>query len=143
MHPWDAIWLFFILSSLQPVVQRQLLALARRRMLAVIAARRRILPDVGRKARRQVEVVARRLLERHSPPDRARDVARLLATGVWTHDHPLLPPDLQLLGLPVRVGVPEEERQLMSLYPQPRGREAAVEFVPGGPRGGRPDARRR
>src|SRR4051812_24315990 len=40
MHPWDAIWIFFILSSLQPVIQRQLLMLARRRMLAVIASKR-------------------------------------------------------------------------------------------------------
>src|SRR6266540_4080592 len=41
MHPWDAIWIFFILSSLQPVVQKQLLAAARRRMLARIASRRK------------------------------------------------------------------------------------------------------
>jgi hypothetical protein len=27
MHPWDAIWIFLILSSLQPLVQKQLLAL--------------------------------------------------------------------------------------------------------------------
>ena len=40
MHPWDAIWLFFILSSLQPVVQRQLLAASRRRMLATISRKR-------------------------------------------------------------------------------------------------------
>jgi hypothetical protein len=40
MHPWDLIWIFFILSSLQPVVQRRLLALSRRQMLARIAARR-------------------------------------------------------------------------------------------------------
>jgi ClpP class serine protease len=91
--------------------------------------------DVGRKAIRQVEYLAKRLLERHSPPDRAREVAHLLATGVWTHDHPLMAPDLLGLGLPVVVGVPPEERALMDLYPQPRGREEAVEFFPGRPRG--------
>src|SRR5256885_11520760 len=41
MHPWDAIWIFFILSSLQPVVQRQLLAASRRRTLASIARKRK------------------------------------------------------------------------------------------------------
>jgi ClpP class serine protease len=92
-----------------------------------------IYADVGRKAIRQVEHLARRLLERHSPPARAREVARLLATGVWTHDHPLMAPDLLGLGLPVVVGVPEEERAFMSLFPQPRGREDAVEFFPGRP----------
>jgi len=40
VHPGDAIWLFFILSSLQPVVQKQLLALSRRRMLALISRKR-------------------------------------------------------------------------------------------------------
>src|SRR2546423_15491623 len=40
MHPWDAIWLFFILSSLQPLVQKHLLSLSRRRMLGAIAGKR-------------------------------------------------------------------------------------------------------
>jgi hypothetical protein len=40
-------------------------------------------------------------------------------------------PDLLGLGLPVVVGVPDEERSLMDLFPQPRGREPSVEFTPG------------
>src|SRR5438105_11600294 len=92
-----------------------------------------ILADVARKALRQVEAVVRELLEPHLDPQRARDVARLLSQGTWTHDHPLMARDLELLGLPVRVGVPAEERALMDLYPQPRGRESAVEYVPGRP----------
>jgi ClpP class serine protease len=92
-----------------------------------------ILADVGRKAIRQVEAVVTRLLERHMEPARARDLARLLASGTWTHDHPLMAAELEQLGLPVRVGVPDEERALMQLYPQPRGREAGVEYVPGRP----------
>jgi ClpP class serine protease len=89
-----------------------------------------ILADVGRKALVQVEEFAIRLLERHLPPQRAREVAHLLATGVWTHDHPLQVPDLRALGLPAKVGVPHEERELMALYPQPRGKPPAVEYVP-------------
>jgi ClpP class serine protease len=100
-----------------------------------------ILADVGRKALVQVEAVARELLQRHSDPQRARDVARLLSQGTWTHDHPLMASDLERLGLPVRVGVPPEERELMKLYPQPRGREAAVEYVPGRPVPGLPPGR--
>ena len=90
-----------------------------------------ILADIAEKALTQVEHLTRRLLERHMPPDPARDVARLLATGTWTHDHPLQARDLQALGLPVRVGVGSEERELMALYPQPRGRQPAVEYIPG------------
>jgi ClpP class serine protease len=88
-----------------------------------------LMADVGRKALRQVEALAVELLERHSPSDRARDVARILSTGVWTHDHPLMARDLEQFQLPVKVGVPSEERALMELYPQPRGREPAVEYA--------------
>jgi ClpP class serine protease len=92
-----------------------------------------ILADVSRKALRQVETLAAQLLERTTDPARARDLAHLLASGVWTHDHPLMAPTLVQLGLPVRTGVPTEERALMNLYPQPRGRDSSVEFVPGEP----------
>src|SRR3954449_9654938 len=40
MHFWDVIWIFFIPSSLQPVVQKNFLALTRRRMLASISSKR-------------------------------------------------------------------------------------------------------
>jgi ClpP class serine protease len=90
-----------------------------------------LMADVGRKAIYQTEDFTRRMLERHMTPARARDVAHLLATGVFTHDHPLQARELIELGLPVKVGVPAEERELMQLYPQPRGRTPAVEYVPG------------
>lgn len=90
-----------------------------------------VLADVGRKAIAQVEGFTTRLLERHMPPERARDVAHVLASGVWTHDHPLQARDLTPLGFSIRVGVPQPERELMGLYPQPRGRTPAVEYVPG------------
>jgi hypothetical protein len=50
-------------------------------------------------------------------------------------------PVLEQLGLPVKIGVPAEERALMNLYPQPRGRQEAVEsftdrpLIPGLPPG--------
>jgi ClpP class serine protease len=93
-----------------------------------------ILADVGRKAIYQVEGFTKRLLERHMPPERARDVAHLMASGVWTHDHPLLVSDLEIMGLPTRIGVPQPERDLLPLYPQPHGRAPAVEYAPGPPR---------
>ncbi len=92
-----------------------------------------ILADVGRKALHQVEVFATRLLEQHMEPAKARDVARILSSGLWTHDHPLLPAELEPLGLPMKIGVPEEERALLALYPQPRGRHSAVDSFPGRP----------
>ena len=61
---------------------------------------------------------------------RAEELAELLSTGVWTHDHALMATDLEQLGLKVEVGVPVEEREHMDLYPPPRGRHASVEYVP-------------
>jgi ClpP class serine protease len=92
-----------------------------------------IMADVGRKALRQVEVVVTQLLQEHMPEPRAREVARLLSSGVWTHDHPLMAAELEQLGLPVKFGVPDEERALMNLYPQPRGRQESVESFPEAP----------
>src|SRR4051794_13067783 len=54
-----------------------------------------ILADVGRKALVQVELVATRLLERNTDEKHARQVAHLLASGVWTHDHPLMALELE------------------------------------------------
>jgi ClpP class serine protease len=76
-----------------------------------------IMADVGRKAIAQVEYFATELLSRHVAPERARESARLMATGVWTHDHPLQVSALQALGLPIKVGLPELERELITLYP--------------------------
>jgi ClpP class serine protease len=92
-----------------------------------------VLADIGRKALHQVEAFATQLLGQHMEPAKARDVARILSSGLWTHDHPLLPGELEPLGLPIKVGVPAEERALLALYPQPRGRQSAVDYFPGRP----------
>jgi len=85
---------------------------------------------VGRKAIWEVEHFVRELPKRRMEPARAKEVARILSTGTWTHDHPLLREDLQALRLPVKVDVPPGVREPMRLYPQPRGRQASVEYVP-------------
>jgi ClpP class serine protease len=90
-----------------------------------------LMADVARRALRQVTSLTRALLQKHMEPGRADDLAELLSSGVWTHDHPLMAAELEQLGLPVRVGVPAEERTLMDLYPQPRGRTESVEYAPG------------
>jgi ClpP class serine protease len=92
-----------------------------------------ILADISRKALHQVRVFAEELLQKHMELSQAREVARILSTGLWTHDHPLMPRELEGLRLPVKIGVPEEERELLRLYPQPRGRHAGVEYFPGRP----------
>jgi ClpP class serine protease len=92
-----------------------------------------LLADMGRKALIQVEDFTRGLLVRHMDPQRAGDVAHLLASGTWTHDHPLSARELEAYGLNVRRGVPEEERDFMTLFPPPRGRDGQVEYTPAPP----------
>jgi ClpP class serine protease len=48
-----------------------------------------ILADVGRKAQHQVETLIEKLLARHLPAERAREVAQALSEGRWTHDFPI------------------------------------------------------
>jgi hypothetical protein len=79
---------------------------------------------VGRKALAQVDETVRMLLGKRMDAATAADLAHLLSQGVWTHDHPLMAPELEQLGLPIKVGVPDKERLLMELYPRaarPRG----------------------
>jgi ClpP class serine protease len=104
-----------------------------------------ILGDVSRKAIWQVQTLVTRLLAQRMTPERAKDVASLMSRGAWTHDHPLMAAELEQLGFPVTIGVGDEERKLMELYPQPRGRQSGVEYFPGapGPPPGMPPGRER
>ncbi len=94
-----------------------------------------VLADVGRKAIDQVRQSVEELLEDKMEPEKAREVARLLSTGTWTHDYPITFEHARELGLPVSDAIPEEVLELMSLYPQPVQSASSVEFLPG-PRGG-------
>jgi ClpP class serine protease len=89
-----------------------------------------ILGDVGRKAQEQVKSFVEQILMPHVKPERAGELATMLSEGRWTHDFPISPDYARELGLPVSTDLPEEVRQLMRLYPQPRGRRPSVEYIP-------------
>ena len=89
-----------------------------------------VLADVAEKAVTQLREVAKELLERTLPPEKATELADLLATGTWTHDYPITVEEAQRLGLKVRSDMPPDVLQLMSLYPQPARRQPSVEFLP-------------
>jgi len=110
-----------------------------------------ILADMSRKAQVQVRQFVAALLRRQFPAERAADLAGILSDGRWTHDFPITVPLAQMLGLKVSPELPDEVRELMRLFPQPRGRRPSVEYIPfpydgrrqpgperGSPRGTRP-----
>jgi hypothetical protein len=59
----------------------------------------------------------------------AEKLASQLAGGHWTHDYALTANEARAIGLPVKVGMPQEILDLMKLYPQPVER-TGVEFLP-------------
>ncbi|MBX6770320.1 MAG: ATP-dependent Clp protease proteolytic subunit [Chloroflexi bacterium] len=104
-----------------------------------------ILADMAEKAIQQVERFVCELLCRHLPEERAAALARVMASGTWTHDYPISVKEARELGLPVSTDLPPEVFHLMRLYPQTSQRRPSVEYIPlpYGPRpspGGRPPA---
>lgn len=89
-----------------------------------------ILDDMARKALRQVEQSVTELLEdRGMNPEGARELARTLSTGEFTHDYPIRVEEARELGLSVNTDVPAGIYELMDLYSQPSGRRPSVQYV--------------
>ncbi len=85
--------------------------------------------DIARKAMVQVRHNVSALLERKHEPAKAREIARYLTEGRWTHDYPLHINELEALGIPVTPGIPEDVYDLMDLYPQPTPRRPSVQYI--------------
>jgi len=88
-----------------------------------------VLADVGEKALAQVKRGAVELLAKRMQPAAAEALADKLAGGHWTHDYALTASEACTLGLPVKVGMPQEVLALMKLYPQPI-QQSGVEYLP-------------
>ena len=89
-----------------------------------------MMADVAEKAVNQVERMILELLDGKMDPEKARETARTLAEGRWTHDFPITLQQARALGIPVREGIPEEVYELMRMYPQAQQMRPGVEFIP-------------
>jgi ClpP class serine protease len=108
-----------------------LLKVLKRKPIAEVDDNTVILADVAEKAMRQLIEAAKSLLTRTQSPEKAAELAEILATGAWTHDYPITVEEARALGLRVNTDMPREILQLMSLYPQPVRRQPSVEYLPG------------
>jgi ClpP class serine protease len=90
-----------------------------------------IMADMARKARDQVRAfVVGLLVGNGTAEDEADKLADTLSEGRWTHDYPITAQTAIELGLRVSTELPSEARQIMALYPQPKGRRPSVEYIP-------------
>ncbi len=88
-----------------------------------------VLADVSEKAIAQVKRGAVELMTPRMKKEPAQKLAEKLAGGHWTHDYALTAEEASSIGLPVKVGMPQDVLELMKLYPAPVQR-TGVEFLP-------------
>ena len=89
-----------------------------------------ILSDVAEKAIKQIEEMVCKLIKDKFGEEKAREIARALTEGRWTHDYPITPEEAMEMGLPVKIGLPSEVYELMELYPQAHIQRPGVEYIP-------------
>ena len=91
-----------------------------------------VLADQSKKAIAQVTALAQELLAGKIPPEKAKEVAHRLASGIWTHDFPItVEAAKDLIGLPVSTEIPDEVFQLTAMYPQSQQGQPSVFYLPG------------
>jgi len=89
-----------------------------------------ILADIAEKAINQVRQFVYELLKDKMGDEKAKEVARILTEGRWTHDYPITVEVARELGLNVSTDVPPEVYELMELYPQAQAQRPGVEYLP-------------
>ncbi|HIQ56346.1 MAG TPA: hypothetical protein EYH59_06720 [Pyrodictium sp.] len=89
-----------------------------------------IYADIAEKAVKEMQEFIVELVRDKLGEEKARELAKILTEGSWTHDYPITFQKAKELGLPVKVGIPPEVYELMELYPQPPMNRPGVEYIP-------------
>jgi ClpP class serine protease len=89
-----------------------------------------VMADVAEKAVRHMKQVVRDLVAPRLDAKKADSLAEELAGGHYTHDDPITVDEAKALGLPVKVGLPDEVYDLMELFAQAGNRRPSVQYVP-------------
>ncbi|MCD6536667.1 MAG: ATP-dependent Clp protease proteolytic subunit [Thaumarchaeota archaeon] len=89
-----------------------------------------VLGDIAEKAVKQMEDLIYNLTKDKLGEEKARELAKIMVEGRWTHDYPITVEEAKKLGLPIKTEIPEEVYSLMELYPQPAAIRPSVEFIP-------------
>ncbi len=89
-----------------------------------------MLADLAEKAINEMQDFIVFLLRDKMGEERAKEVAKILTEGTWTHDYPITFEKAKELGLPVKDEVPPEVYELMELCPQATTNRPGVEYIP-------------
>jgi len=90
-----------------------------------------ILADMAKKAEYQVKTFVKTILISNGYSEKkAKQIAKILTEGKWTHDYPILYQEAEKLGLNISKNMPEEVYLLMNLYPQNPTLRPSVYYVP-------------
>lgn len=89
-----------------------------------------ILADIARKATAQLGATVTELLSERIPKEHLEPLAEKLTSGTWTHDYPITPEAAKAMGLQVRMDMPTEIYQFMTLFPQPTRTQSSVQYIP-------------
>jgi len=89
-----------------------------------------ILADVASKALAQIQEVIVSLVKDKMGEEKAGELAKMLTEGRWTHDYPITAEKAAEMGLPVKMGIPEEVYALLELYPQTLQARPGIEYIP-------------
>lgn len=107
-----------------------LLELPQRKRLEELDDKTLLLIDMAGKAVNQMERTVTRLLGRHLPEERAKELADLFTRGHFTHDFGMTAEQMQSLGLPVSEAMPRVIFEYMELFPAAQSRSPGVTYIP-------------
>ncbi|MBN1322796.1 MAG: ATP-dependent Clp protease proteolytic subunit [Methanotrichaceae archaeon] len=109
-----------------------LLKLVEKKKIDEIDDKTLILAEEAKKAMAQMEALIRRIVEAKCDEEMTNGIIEEFISGKYTHDHPFIFEDAQLLlGSCVKTDVPEEVYELMALFRMEVGRRRpGVEYVP-------------
>jgi len=89
-----------------------------------------VLADVAEKAINEIQDFIVSLLADKMPQEKAREIARTLTEGRYTHDYPITADQAKQLGLNINTNIPPEIYTLMQLYPQALQQRPGIEYLP-------------
>ncbi|MCE4613441.1 MAG: ATP-dependent Clp protease proteolytic subunit [Desulfurococcales archaeon] len=89
-----------------------------------------VMADIAEKSLREIQELIVELVRDKVGEERARELAKTLTEGRWTHDYPITFERARELGLKVSDNVPPEIYRLMDLYPQAHMNRPGVEYIP-------------